>query len=239
MRFRMEAGDELQSSESDDEFIVIERNNVKSVKKGQPKQLRSQTPNRTRPTSTSKRKARTPKTPSTQVNVTDESGLLTTVSNHCDPSNKEVVEWMLEDKWSNLKQYHVDKDSHLEKLLEACTLIQTRPECTPEIRNLTHTITRNAMALTDRFALECELMRQTVNDELIDNRRSIVAFLDAYRQEDTKHQSTTKITDDALRNVLKINSALRGVYPDVSLAHPHPIPSMATAHSSPLTTTVN
>ena len=234
----MDAGDELHASESDDEFIVIERTNPKSVKKGQSKHLRNQTPNRTRPLSVSKRKSRTPKTSSTQLNVTDESGLLPVLSNHCDPSNKEVVEWMLEDKWSNLNQYNADKDTNIEKLLEACTLIQTQPGCTPQIRDLTHIITRNAMALTDRFALECELMRQTVNDELLENRRSTVAFLDAYRQEDTKNKTMNKVTDDALLSVLKMNSALRGIYPDVSLAHPHPIPSFATASSSS-TTRVN
>lgn len=235
----MECGNQnVEVSESEDEFIVVETSQTNSVKKGPPKQLRGQTPNRTRPSSASKRKSRTSKTSSAQANAVDESGTLPVISNHCDPSNKEVVEWMLEDKWSNLKQYQVDKDVHLEKLLEACTLIQSEPGCNERIMNLTHVITRNAMALTDRFALECELMRQTVNDELIDTRRQIVSFLDAYRQEETKNQSTNKLTDDALLSVLKVSSALRGVYPDVSLAHPHPIPTGSNATSAS-TATVN
>jgi hypothetical protein len=216
----------LDASESEDDFIVVQTARTKSEKKDTPKHTRTLTPNRKRSSGAGKRKSRVPKSSLNPTNAMDESGTLPVITNHCDPSNAEVVEWMLEDKWSNLKQYHVDKDSHLEKLLEACTLIQSQPECTARILELTHVVTRNAMALTDRFTLECELMRQTVNDELIDTRRNLVSFLDAYRQEETKTQSTQSVTNDALMSVLKVSSALRGIYPDVSLAHPHPTPTL-------------
>lgn len=227
------------NDEDDDDFIVVEH--ATPQKANSRKSNTASATSREKSPARLKRKqlngSRSSKLTSSQSEASQELPLSTT---HSDPSNNEVVEWMIEDTWKDPTCFNnAIRSKELEEMLEACSNIQESPDCTEEIRALTRKITLNAMALTDRVSVECELLRQIVNDELIEHRRATVAFVEAYRQEEARTHSTSKVTIDAMANVLKVNSALRGVYPHISLAHPHPrppsnLPTTNTTHSTNL-----
>lgn len=150
---------------------------------------------------------------------------LPVTDSYCDPSCKSTAEWMIADVWQQDSDCRQECDQHLNTLLTMCGSLK---EHVPDSKHqMVDSITRNAMALCDRYKVELELLRQTTNEELFDYRKRSIDFIDAWKVEDSKLKPMSSCTNDAMNSVMNIANSLRGIYPHTSLAHAHPQPVLS------------
>ena len=199
-------------SDDEDDLIVIDKAPlVASTKKKAPKPRRAK--------STTKKNA-----PARRAS-TSMGALLR--SDHSDPSCALRAEWAVDDKWNDEFSYK-EHDTHLHAVLDACDRLRLGGEDNREtLTSHVETIVRNVMSLCDRAKVEREILRQTVADELYEQRTYTAALLERLRKQDAGSTSSSCSSSQmtpmaqAMQSVLQVHTSLRGIYPHISYAHAH------------------
>ena len=134
---------------------------------------------------------------------------------HSDPYSCDPIEWDVSADWVKGATANEQNDDALLQIMRQCELLRPTTTDSDSTKHVDSLI-RFIMEMNDRKAVEMELLRQGVRDEVIEIRRIFASLVERMRI-----QSNVTDVSSSMQDVMNVRNALRGLYPHISHAHLH------------------